>query len=255
MSYSERSTVEQPDSERSTVEHWSENESPRSRRHMRDAYRAVEEAVIDGDLAEVVERFGRIAVGQRDKFPPDMKPLLFSARTPGMITALVKLGADINQTDYGGTTPLLHAMTDGSERALELVCRLVALGADVNGKDRAGDTPLHKAMLSMHTDAEDFIRVLLRAGANASLSNTRGETALVRAVNRVTVMRLVGSSTVPEMQENLEAYHEELRWRADRLIAGRRLAFAMGLHKRLGFGLLLNNLSDGALRMILDGVS
>ena len=62
------------------------------------------------------------------------------------IVALITIGANVNETDDSGMTPLTYAATWGNANALAI---LLENGADVNHKDKVGDTALHEVAARM----------------------------------------------------------------------------------------------------------
>lgn len=88
-----------------------------------------------------------------------------------LVGELLERGANPNLAEEEGTTALMVAPTP-------LIPVLVAHGADVNARDRAGDTPLIQA--ASHADVER-LRVLLEHGAEVNAINGR-RNALIVAV-------------------------------------------------------------------------
>jgi tankyrase len=97
------------------------------------------------------------------------------------IERLVKAGADIQETDKNGVTPLHHAVRFRSPVAVETLLRL---GAAVNQTcKRSGSTPLHRAVTwsgapataGKRAQAREIVEILLRYGADPSIKNKSGK--------------------------------------------------------------------------------
>lgn len=92
---------------------------------------------------------------------------------------LVQPGA-VNAPDprpeLAGRTPLHHAAQLGDTRILAL---LLAAGADPNQADGRGDTPLHLVAINPHLRHPEFVaRRLIDAGARLDLRNARNRTPI-----------------------------------------------------------------------------
>jgi tankyrase len=97
------------------------------------------------------------------------------------LDALLKSGADINESDKNGVTALHHAVRFRSPVAVKT---LIEHGANVNQAcRRSGSTPLHRAVTSTgaphtagrQTEAREIVTLLLAAGADPSIQNKRGK--------------------------------------------------------------------------------
>lgn len=108
------------------------------------------------------------------------KPAKLRAR----IEALLKAGADIQETDKNGVTPLHHAVRFRNVTAVET---LLKNGANVNQVcKRSGATALHRAVLSTGAprtagtaaEAARIIELLLEAGADVAIRNKLGKRAI-----------------------------------------------------------------------------
>ncbi len=85
---------------------------------------------------------------------------------------LIKKGADINQKDKLGYTPLVKALRNGHRRILKL---LIEHGADIEETDPNGWPPLHLAILDRDLEATGL---LLKAGARRDSMNREGVSAI-----------------------------------------------------------------------------
>jgi ankyrin repeat protein len=108
------------------------------------------------------------------------------------------LGADPNQPEPDGTTPLMRAVHARDYGIAEL---LIAAGAEISARNSYGVTPLYIA-----ARAGDYVgtRLLLDAGANANSALPSGETALMTAAKAgnpdVVRALLTGGSNVSLLQ-------------------------------------------------------
>lgn len=100
---------------------------------------------------------------------------IFSAArdgTPEQLQALVQQGADVDQADAFGQTPLMYAVNNDNPAVLEV---LIGAGAGVDARTNAGWTPL---MYAARDGTPEMVQILLDAGANPNATNASGETAL-----------------------------------------------------------------------------
>jgi ankyrin repeat protein len=89
-----------------------------------------------------------------------------------VVTCLAKeLGADVNQANHEGSTPLCIATRNGHMSVVQ--CLVKEFGADVNQADRHGYTPLIAAAANKHTEVVVW---LIKHGADAQVSHQYGGT-------------------------------------------------------------------------------
>jgi ankyrin repeat protein len=129
---------------------------------------------------------------------PNCLALLAAAKNghEQIIRDLLAAGADSNERDAGGATPLIAASQEGQ---LRIVCDLLAAGADPNLADDQGATPLHAGCEFGDTAV---IEALLGANADPSRTmSTDGCTPLFMASQNnhwKTVQRLLSANAHPD---------------------------------------------------------
>jgi len=129
--------------------------------------------------------------------------------------------ADINQKDNDGCAPLHLAARIGREAIVEF---LLNNGANANLQDKDGWTPLYSA--ACH-GREAIVKLLLANGADVNLKDNSGKTPLQIATRK-------------DYQGIVQIITEHIK--------SQRLAFAMGLHQRLGENSPINILpGDGSV--------
>ena len=120
--------------------------------------------------------------------------------TIAIASLLLEAGADVNERDDRGSTPLHYAAGGTSD----FVAALLEAGADVNARSSFGDTPLHRAAAGRN-DRDTNISLLVRAGAEVDAQTDRGETPLHRAVangNPAVAARLLDLGADPTLRDD-----------------------------------------------------
>lgn len=104
-------------------------------------------------------------------------------RTPAVLRALLKAGADPNAVDKRGETPIFYqAGADDPARVAELL----AAGAEVNAVNKRGETALMQALSPYVHDYShpEVVKVLLEAGADPNAVDHNGVTTLMLAMGQ-----------------------------------------------------------------------
>jgi len=89
-----------------------------------------------------------------------------------LLKFLIQRGADVNNTDNWGYTPLYFAVHNDD---LDYLKALIAHGAELDTKHPGGETALMSGAFTGRTEA---VKLLLEAGADINAKNDRGQTAL-----------------------------------------------------------------------------
>jgi ankyrin repeat protein len=99
-------------------------------------------------------------------------------RNEEAVRLLIAHGADVKARNLAGSTILHYGASEGLTGVISL---LLEKGADVNAQDNDDDTPLHSAALRGHKDA---VELLLAHGADPKIQNSRNRTPLDEAARR-----------------------------------------------------------------------
>jgi hypothetical protein len=90
-----------------------------------------------------------------------------------MVQSLLNSGADIQEKDLRGLTPLSRAVLSNYK---DVVAVLLKAGADVNARDGLGLTPLHYAAMADYGET-GIVQQLLAAGSKLDIKDPDGHTA------------------------------------------------------------------------------
>ena len=112
---------------------------------------------------------GDIIINSRDITSGDSAlHLVIAGHDYKWLEYLLYKGADANNRNFGGTTPLWLAINSGfSDGAILLISK----GARVNDPGPSGETPLISAV---HQRNVDLVRVLIKAGADVTRADNSG---------------------------------------------------------------------------------
>jgi ankyrin repeat protein len=117
-----------------------------------------------------------------ESLSPKLKAQILLKAAKSGNRALVELflnaGADVNQANNEGNTPLHYAASYGHKTIAEL---LLKAGANVNQTDKEGKAPLHYAAEYGH---RLIVELLLDKGANARIKSNYNQTAAQLAVDK-----------------------------------------------------------------------
>lgn len=112
-----------------------------------------------------------------------------TARTKNVqiMQALIDAGANINATGYNGVTPLILAVSDGSQEPY-FIQFLLSKGADVRQTDSMQATPLMNLAATTYNRKNiqaqiTIAKMLLQAGADPSAKDLREKNALAYAID------------------------------------------------------------------------
>jgi len=124
--------------------------------------------------------FGRRQHGDIDKMFATT-PLIDVVEANDIETAaaLLRDGADVNEPDSEGTTPLMYAVLKGNDGMVKLLLEYLA---DVRKVNRRRDTALSMCAASTTTGTVPTMKMLLASGANVNTYDCNGRTPLMLAV-------------------------------------------------------------------------
>ncbi len=130
------------------------------------------------ELYEILKEVDINAKGKEDK---TLFQKTLSSQNPNikLIETLLDTGADVNEQDEMGETPLHKALA--TQNPKEIVSLLIKYGADVNIKDKEGRLPIHKVLSSQMPDIR-LLTLLLKNGAGVNEQDEMGETPLHKAL-------------------------------------------------------------------------
>ncbi|KAK7358107.1 hypothetical protein VNO77_00028 [Canavalia gladiata] len=102
-----------------------------------------------------------------------------------LLKGFIESGADPNQTDYDGRTPLHISASKGHA---DITCFLVEQGVNINSTDKFGTTPLLEAVKSGH---EEVASVLVNAGAILTIDDVGNFLCMIVAKQELEFLKRV----------------------------------------------------------------
>ena len=94
-----------------------------------------------------------------------------------IVDLLISHGADVNEKDNDGWTPLHNACYFGHHKIAKL---LISHGTNVNSKSIHNNTPLHMACICVY-DGYNTVKLLIEYNANILITNNNKQTPLIIA--------------------------------------------------------------------------
>ena len=139
------------------------------------AAESLREATITGDIEQVKKLIAQGA-DLNEKEKNGWTPLHYAGWYGQREVAkmLIAEGANVNATDSSGETPLHVGVRFGARYIREL---LIAKGIKVNARDNSGNTPLHDAAKWWNV-GQDVLELLVVNGAEVNARNDEGKTPL-----------------------------------------------------------------------------
>uniref|UniRef100_A0ABD2XM61 Uncharacterized protein n=1 Tax=Trichogramma kaykai TaxID=54128 RepID=A0ABD2XM61_9HYME len=94
-----------------------------------------------------------------------------------LMRLLLKKGADPNQGDAEGSTPLHVCLKNEDDELVAMFLKNVDRGSfRIDTRDTSGNTPLH---LAVHNESREMMKLLLKKGADPNLSDGQGFTPVL----------------------------------------------------------------------------
>lgn len=116
-------------------------------------------------------------------------PDIFIDKPIQFIQLLLKNGANVNEKNSEGRTPLhyISGIINPKLRS-QILDILMKAGANINAQDNFGDTPLHVAVNFLHVNSQAFLEEVINKYGNLidpNVRNLKGETLVDYARNNV----------------------------------------------------------------------
>lgn len=139
------------------------------------------QASAKGDPAEI-QKLVKQGANVNEADAKGITPLMYAAMSgkTEAVEALLSLGANLNAQDKYGYSALIHSLSYGYEDMSQL---LIESNADVNARTYNGDTPLLIALAKCRTPT---IKMLINNGADINAGNNQGDNAILYAARKGT---------------------------------------------------------------------
>ena len=149
--------------------------------------------IVTSGTPEELEKTIKAGANVNEKDSLGRTPLMIASKSnqnPEVIKILIKAGANVNERNSEGLTPLMSA--SASNQNPEITETLIKAGANVNDRTPEGVTPL---MLTAYNNTNpEVIETLIKAGANVNERGSNGLTPLMLTAH---------NNTNPEVIETL----------------------------------------------------
>ena len=136
--------------------------------------------IVTSGTPEELEKTIKAGANVNEKDSLGRTPLMIASKSnqnPEVIKILIKAGANVNERNSEGRTPLMSA--SASNQNPEITETLIKAGANVNDRTPEGVTPL---MLTAYNNTNpEVIETLIKAGANVNEKDSLGRTPLMIA--------------------------------------------------------------------------
>ncbi|MDB5757491.1 MAG: hypothetical protein JWM30_780 [Burkholderia sp.] len=154
---------------------------------------------------------------------------------PSLVASLLEQGADVNERNQAGLTPLAVAACNGYTEVLALL--LKAPGIDLNLADFDGCTPLSHGAKNDHAAV---VKQLKAAGAKVDVADLKGNTALMKAAHGGFIGSVQALLQHPRIRIDQRGEHDAtaLHFAA---ASGHAVAVQVLLHAGANTGLLTTN--------------
>ncbi len=113
-----------------------------------------------------------------------LNPPYRSDSSVDIVKLLLAKGANLNERDEDGATPLIRASHHRQLFGADVMTTLIKAGADVNASERDGTTALMRAATGLKGPSSEAVKVLLDNRANVNAQDAKGNTALILSLKQ-----------------------------------------------------------------------